>query len=115
MTLPRPQALIAREKEPITPLVAKIRGLANSGVSCILVIGGSGDYFEEADCVIAMDCFKALDYTLHAQQIVKQYGRSYTRESKSAFGTLSARTLASIHAGEQVLEACQASAHNDCT
>jgi predicted ABC-class ATPase len=41
---------------------AKVRPLAdagpeggNGGVSSILVLGGSGDYFEVADTVIAMD------------------------------------------------------------
>lgn len=36
------QALISLDKEPITPLVAKIQALTSQGVSCILVIGGSG-------------------------------------------------------------------------
>lgn len=40
-----PQALVARDKEPITPFIARIGALARSGVSAVLVMGGSGDYF----------------------------------------------------------------------
>lgn len=36
----------------------QIRGLyMDHGVSTILVLGGSGDYFEVADTVVMMDCF----------------------------------------------------------
>ena len=45
------QALVAKDKEPITPFIAKVRPLVDRGVSCILVIGGSGDYFDVADVV----------------------------------------------------------------
>lgn len=38
-------ALVAADKEPITPFIAKIRALVSRGVSCILVMGGAGDYF----------------------------------------------------------------------
>ena len=40
-----PQALVARDKEPITPFIARIGALARSGESAVLVMGGSGDYF----------------------------------------------------------------------
>ena len=36
---------MARDKEPITPFIARIGALARSGVSAVLVMGGSGDYF----------------------------------------------------------------------
>ncbi len=38
-------ALVAREKEPITPFIARIRALVSRGVSSVLVMGGAGDYF----------------------------------------------------------------------
>ena len=59
------QRLVAPEKEPITPFIAKVRALADSGpeggsgVSSILVLGGSGDYFAVADTVIAMESVSA--------------------------------------------------------
>ena len=42
------QELVSRDKEPITPFISKIRALAGRGVSCVLVIGGSGEYFDVA-------------------------------------------------------------------
>jgi predicted ABC-class ATPase len=50
----RMQQLIAKDKEPITPFIDKVRQLyTDYGVSTILVMGGSGDYFDVADTVIA--------------------------------------------------------------
>lgn len=93
------QALIAAEKEPITPLVAKMKALVKLGVSCVLVIGGSGDYFEVADHVIAMDSFKALDLTERSKAIAKQFGHSYADSGKVAFGTVAQRRPKVIHPG----------------
>lgn len=63
--------LVAPEKEPITPFVRKVRSLYNErGISSILVIGGSGDYFVVADNVVMMDCYKCFDRTREAKQIV---------------------------------------------
>ena len=93
------QALIAADKEPITPLVAKMKSLINLGVSCVLVIGGSGDYFEVADHVIAMDSFKALDLTERSKAIAKQFGYSYAGTDKAAFGSIAKRRPAVIYPG----------------
>ncbi len=58
----RMRALIPREREPITPLVERIRQLHHDwGVSVILVVGGVGDYLAVADTVIAMDAFVPTD------------------------------------------------------
>lgn len=57
------QALIAADKEPITPFVARVRSLVEQGVSTVLVVGGCGDYFDVADCVVAMDSYRAMDVT----------------------------------------------------
>ena len=68
----RMQALIANDQEPITPLVDRIEELyKNFGASTILVMGGSGDYFDSANCVIAMDSFLPKEVTQKAKQIVK--------------------------------------------
>ena len=51
----RMQALVPKEGEPITPLVDRVRSLWETrGVSCIIVLGGSGDYLDVADTVVAM-------------------------------------------------------------
>ena len=40
--------LVSGEREPITPFIVKLPALAARAVSCILVIGGSGQYFDVA-------------------------------------------------------------------
>ncbi|MHB8160322.1 MAG: P-loop domain-containing protein [Thermoleophilia bacterium] len=53
------QQLIAREKEPITPFIDQVRNLYREyGVSTVLVMGGSGEYFEVAETVIARDNYQ---------------------------------------------------------
>jgi len=58
----RMQALVAREHEPITPFVDRIRQLRDEvDVATILVMGGSGDYFDCADTVIQMQDYGAVE------------------------------------------------------
>lgn len=55
----RMQALIARDREPITPFVDRVREMwRDRSVSTILVLGGCGDYFDVADTVIALDAYR---------------------------------------------------------
>jgi predicted ABC-class ATPase len=70
----RMQALIAKDFEPITPFIDKVRQLYNDyGISTILVMGGSGDYFDVADRVIGMENYLPQDLTIKAKAIAKQY------------------------------------------
>jgi predicted ABC-class ATPase len=63
--------LVATDKEPITPFVRVVRSIYEErGISTILVIGGAGDYFDVADHVLLMDCYKCEDATERAQKIV---------------------------------------------
>jgi predicted ABC-class ATPase len=83
----RMQALIVKKKEPITPFIDKVRQLyENCGVSTILVIGGSGDYFDVADTVIALDNYLPEDVTEAAKSIAKQYANSRNLEGGGFFG-----------------------------
>lgn len=67
----RMQQLVQKEKEPITPFIDRVRDLYESeNVSTVLVIGGSGDYFEVADHVIMMDEYSPRDVTQIAREIV---------------------------------------------
>lgn len=62
--------LIPVEGEPITPLVGRVRQLAEVlGVSCVLVVGGVGDYLAVADTVVLMDHFRAHEATGRAHAI----------------------------------------------
>lgn len=55
------------EKEPITPFTDRVRELSSTGVSTILVIGGSGEYLSVADAVYMMDDFIIRDVTSRAK------------------------------------------------
>jgi predicted ABC-class ATPase len=77
----RMQALIADEHEPITPFIDRARQLAHEhGVSCILVVGGSGDYFDVADLVIAMRDYEPFEVTQHARQVAAEQPTRRERE-----------------------------------
>ena len=55
MADPAPQALVAADKEPIKPFISKVRSLwTDLGVSSVVVIGGSGDYFDVAGLIVAL-------------------------------------------------------------
>lgn len=69
----RMQRLIGREDEPITAFVDRARPLHEEmGVSTVAVVGGSGDYFEIADTVIAMKAFAPHDATAEAKAIARE-------------------------------------------
>ena len=66
----RMQRLIASEHEPITPFIDRARELSEKlGVSTVAVIGGSGDYFDVADTVIAMRDYLPREVTAEAREI----------------------------------------------
>jgi len=80
----RMQELVAKTSEPITPFVDRIRELRDQlGVSTLLVMGGSGDYFDYADLVIQMDGYRPRDVTGAAREIASRHvtGRQEERES----------------------------------
>ncbi|MCH6163238.1 P-loop domain-containing protein [Streptomyces marispadix] len=66
----RMQSLVAKEREPLTPLVDSVRSLhRDHGVSMVLVMGGSGDYLEVADRVLMMDAYRPSDVTERAREV----------------------------------------------
>ncbi|OEH80008.1 hypothetical protein cyc_02410 [Cyclospora cayetanensis] len=70
----RMQALVAKEKEPITPFLFRVKRLFTElNVSTVMVIGGSGDFFEVADVVLQFDKYQAYNVTQKAKEIVKQF------------------------------------------
>lgn len=67
------QKLVKRDKEPITPFIDRIKQLyKESKVSTILVMGGSGDYFDIADQIIMMDEYVPKDVTKQAKEIANE-------------------------------------------
>lgn len=64
------EAVVAREFEPITPFVERVRDLwERAGVSSIIVAGSSGAYFSVADAVLQMDRYRVHDITAHARDL----------------------------------------------
>jgi predicted ABC-class ATPase len=70
----RMQALVPAEAEPITPLVDRVRSLWETrGISSVIVLGGSGDYLDVADTVVAMREFHASDATAAARRVASEF------------------------------------------
>lgn len=66
----RMRALIPREREPITPLVERIREMADRwSVSVVMVVGGVGDFLAVADHVVAMTDYQAGDVSEAARSV----------------------------------------------
>ncbi|ACB84865.1 ABC-ATPase domain-containing protein [Natranaerobius thermophilus] len=88
----RMQELVAKNKEPITPLIDKIRLLYQEHqVSTVLVVGGSGDYFDVADNVIMMDHYKPYEVTGQAHNIAKKHEAYRKKEGGKSFGRITPR------------------------
>lgn len=92
----RMQALVAKEREPITPFVDRIRQLRDDlSVSTLLVMGGSGDYFDCADTVIQMQDYQPLDVTREARDIAQAHATGRTEEAVDALHLTPRRSLRS--------------------
>jgi predicted ABC-class ATPase len=88
----RMQALIHKEHEPITPFVDRVQQLHREhGVSTILVMGGSGDYLEAADRVIAMLDYRPQHVTARAKEIVQALPNQRQAEGGGTFGSIKPR------------------------
>ncbi|MFC4075864.1 ABC-ATPase domain-containing protein [Salinithrix halophila] len=88
----RMQKLVAKGKEPITPFIDKVRQLYEErGVSSVLVLGGSGDYFEVADRVIMMDEYLPREVTQEAKAIAHSHRNDRTVEGGITFGEITPR------------------------
>lgn len=79
----RMKALVHTKKEPITPFIDRIQQLRDDlSVSTIMVMGGSGDYFDVADEVIMMDQYLPYNVTKQAHDIAKDYPIERQKESE---------------------------------
>ena len=69
----RMQRLVPGAQEPITPFIDRVRQLYETrGVSTILVVGSSGDFFDVADTVIKLHEYRVEDVTEAAREIARQ-------------------------------------------
>ena len=68
----RMRQLVAAQREPITPLVDRVRSLATErSISTIMVMGGSGDYLDCADRILMLDHYRCVDVTDQAREVTK--------------------------------------------
>lgn len=69
------ETVVARDCEPITPFVERLRDLwERAGMSCVIVAGSSGAFFSVADMVIQMDRYAAYDITDRAHETCRSWG-----------------------------------------
>lgn len=82
------QKVVAREKEPITSFVERVRDLyEQAGVSTVLVAGSSGAFFAVADRVIQMDCYRALDITGRVRKVCAEHAAEAGDAGAAAAGS----------------------------
>jgi predicted ABC-class ATPase len=88
----RMQQLVQKDQEPITPFIDRVRQLYDQqGVSTVLVMGGSGDYFFEAHHVIQMANYRPEDVTTKAHIIAQDHPTGRIKEGGSQFGAVGVR------------------------
>ncbi len=86
------QRLVAKENEPITPFIDRVRPLfIEKGVSTVLVMGGSGDYFRVADHVVRMADYLPMDVTREARQVANACKDPRQSEGEDRFGDFRGR------------------------
>ena len=72
----RMRQLVPADKEPITPLLDRVRALwEDQGVSTVLVAGGSGAFIDVADRVLLLDHYRVTDLTDRARQLAEPIER----------------------------------------
>jgi predicted ABC-class ATPase len=90
----RMQELVKGDQEPITPYLDRVRELYETrGVSSLIVLGGSGDYFEVADQVLRMHEFEPSLVTAEAKRIVGTHPTQRRCEERRPFPEVTARLL----------------------
>eukprot|EP01127_Copromyxa_protea_P016328 TRINITY_DN4829_c0_g1_i2.p1 TRINITY_DN4829_c0_g1~~TRINITY_DN4829_c0_g1_i2.p1 ORF type:complete len:582 (-),score=96.68 TRINITY_DN4829_c0_g1_i2:61-1806(-) len=88
----RMQMLVGKKEEPITPIINSIDLLfTEKGVSTIMVMGGSGEYFEVADTVIKMHEYLPACVTEEAKRIAEEFPSHRTREGEPKLGMFAPR------------------------
>ena len=90
----RMQELVAKEKEPITPFVERVESLYRDlGTSAILVVGGSGAYFDVADRVMLMDNYRVYDVTEQAHAIARKDSHQAVDQGQQPFAKSEKRVV----------------------
>ncbi len=70
------EKIVSKEKEPITPFIARTRALyQKKGISTIIVVGSSSAYFEVADTILQLDNYEVKDIKEMVEQVLAQQKR----------------------------------------
>ncbi len=78
--------LIKAKDEPIIPFIDRVQQLYRErGVSTILVLGGSGDYFRVSNYIIQMRNYRAVDVTKQAHEIAPLNKSKALNQSEKIF------------------------------
>ncbi|MCP8615290.1 ABC-ATPase domain-containing protein [Salirhabdus salicampi] len=85
----RMQQLVVKEKEPITPFIDKVKQMRDQlNVSTILVMGGSGAYFDVADDIIMLDEYIPSNVTDKGKAIAESVPYVRSDEGGEQFGSI---------------------------
>ncbi len=77
----RMQELVEKNQEPIVPFIDRVREIHQElGISTIVVVGGSGDYFEVADQVLVLEEYRPNLATEQAKSIAGEHPSHRKRE-----------------------------------
>lgn len=88
----RMQQLVHKANEPITPFIDRVRELHEAqGISTVLVMGGSGDYFDVADTVVMMRDYAPEDVTAAAREVARRAPSGRAAERPAALEPATAR------------------------
>jgi len=89
----RMQRLVRAEREPLIPLVDRIREISARGLDFIMVVGACGDYLSVADTVIVMSEYRAECATERAREVCKEDPPRRLVENAPALGNMDCRPL----------------------
>lgn len=67
------EQIVSRDKEPITPFIARAGALyRKKGISTIIVVGSSSAYFQVADTILQMDNYEVKDIREKVEQVLSK-------------------------------------------
>lgn len=65
------EKIVSKEKEPITPFIARARGIyREKGISTIIVVGSSSAYFQIADTILQLDNYEVKDIKEKVEKVL---------------------------------------------
>ncbi len=84
----RMQMLVSKDNEPIKPFVDRIGPMMESqGCSCVLVVGGSGEFLDIADTVIMLSSYVASEVTKVAKDVAATFPSDRESEAEEPFSS----------------------------